>query len=359
MQRLPQLKRQLVLVAVLVLVLFVAGMETVLRQRGIQPTAVDDQALWIGERARAITLKERALALVGSSRMQTGVNPSVLRSRTGLVPVQLAIDGSSFLPVLAGLAADRNFRGSVIVGFEDSALIVPDEGSDIAARYENAYKSRAETLHRFDYLAVEDQLSSSVRHLLRSYADGARPLRSLLTRVVATRVAPQNAIVLPDRSRLADYSTVDVASARFNRTIREMGSPLTFPPGTDYEVIQAQIEKEIAALAEAPQDLYLRRAAQVVADAAAIETRGGHVAFVVMPTSGLITQMENKRFPRDKFWDRFAEMTHSPALHFQDIPSLRTLAVPDGSHIDYRDRAALTNAMLDGLGEWPKQGLRN
>ena len=30
---------------------------------------------------------------------------------------------------------------------------------------------------------------------------------------------------------------------------------------------------------------------------------------------------------------------------------MKAIAVPDGSHIDYHDRAALTNAMLDALGK--------
>ena len=42
-----------------------------------------------------------------------------VRARTGLAPVQLAIDGSSFVPVLDGLARDPSIRGTVIVGFID------------------------------------------------------------------------------------------------------------------------------------------------------------------------------------------------------------------------------------------------
>jgi len=69
-----------------------------------------------------------------------------------------------------------------------------------------------------------------------------------------------------------------------------------------------------------------------------------------MPTSGLVTEIEDKQFPRNKFWARFTGLTHARALHFKDIPALQGLPVPDGSHIEYHDRAALTNILLDALG---------
>jgi hypothetical protein len=330
---------------------FVAAMEAQLKTRGFQPSAVDNDAVWIRERARASSLGVRAVTLVGSSRMQTGIDLDVLRDKTGLEPVQLAIDGSSFIPVLAGLAKDARITGTVIVAFQDGALIATEGASDIADRYESLYEEQSGAFKQFDYFFVENLLSGAVRHYLRSYADGIRPLRSLMARVIPPRPHKQNVIILPDRSRLVDFSTAeDIVAVRYVRALRELGNTdLAFQKGTDYSVIDARIREEIAALPKRPQDLYERRAASIAADAATIESRGGHVVFVVMPTSGLITEMEDKQFPRNEFWDRFAAMTRSRTLHFKDIPSLRSLPVPDGSHIDYHDRAALTSALLDAL----------
>ncbi len=105
-----------------------------------------------------------------------------------------------------------------------------------------------------------------------------------------------------------------------------------------------------AALSPPSELLYMQRAAAIEENAAAIESRGGHVIFVVLPTSGLITEMENKRFPRQKYWDRFAGMTKSRTLHFENVPMMKKCPVPDGSHIDYRNRGPLTIALLDALG---------
>ena len=85
----------------------IAMMEAVLSLRGFRPTAVDDEPTWILQRHRASTLGPRALILVGASRIQIGIDIDALRDVTGLEPVQLAIDGSSFTLVLKELAADR------------------------------------------------------------------------------------------------------------------------------------------------------------------------------------------------------------------------------------------------------------
>src|SRR5438477_4523341 len=119
------------------LIAFVAIMEARLKVRGIRATAVDNESTWIHERARASSLGSGAMILVGSSRMQTSIDLDVLRERTKFEPVQLALDGSSFVPVLAGLAKDAEIRGTVLVAFQDSALISPDDKQNIAYRYQN------------------------------------------------------------------------------------------------------------------------------------------------------------------------------------------------------------------------------
>ena len=98
-------------------------MEAVLSLRGFRPTAVDDEPTWILQRHRASTLGPRALDPGGRL-----ADPDGRRRRrtacdvTGLEPVQLAIDGSSFTPVLKELAADPTITGTIIVSYQASAV---------------------------------------------------------------------------------------------------------------------------------------------------------------------------------------------------------------------------------------------
>ena len=126
-RRAPKIRWQILLTGLTLFALFVAAMEVRLTIRGIRPTAVDNETSWMRERARASSLGERAVILIGASRMQTAIDLDVLRVRTKQEPVQLAIDASSFIPILAGLAKDPAIRGTVIVSFMDSTLTMPQD----------------------------------------------------------------------------------------------------------------------------------------------------------------------------------------------------------------------------------------
>lgn len=346
-QRLPIVERDVVLVGALTMfLLFVAVMELRLWGRGIHATTVDSEAVWLHERERASVLGDRAVVLIGASRIQTDVDLDVLRADTGMEPVQLAIDGNSFVPVLAGLARDPRVRGTVVVSFSDDAVAMPERQGRAAETYEKDFELQKPV--RLDYRIVEAALTDAVRTRLRSYADGARPISSLMKRIIGT--SPQYAVFLPDRSRLADYSQLDRSVAYYNRVVHQLGQNFVIEPGTNYANVDAELAARIDALASLPNDMYLQRAAAIVKDAEAIEARGGRVIFVVMPTAGLIRRMEEHQFPRADFWDRFAAMTHSRAVHWEDVPVLQNLKVPDGSHIDYHDRPALTRVLISVLG---------
>src|SRR5262249_4602 len=147
-------------------------------------------------------------------------------------------------------------------------------------RYESFYEQLR--VARNGFWTLEYVLTSAIRNRMRSYADGVRPITSLTTRVLPAASTPQYAIVLPDRSSLADYSHVDIGSAYYSRVIRELHMTIQFAPGTPYDEIERQLQARIDTLEPPPADVYLRQAAAVVADAAAIEARGGRVMFVVL-----------------------------------------------------------------------------
>jgi len=100
--------------AALALILLVAYMELRLALRGYTPSVITSKALWVNERARAPQLGPRALILIGASRMALDVDTPLLRRLTGLQTVQLAIDGSNFVPVLEGLARDPGVTGTIV-----------------------------------------------------------------------------------------------------------------------------------------------------------------------------------------------------------------------------------------------------
>ena len=337
------------LAAVLLVAALIAAMEILLAVRGIRPTAVDDEPTWVLQRYRAAALGPQALILIGASRIQTDIDIDALRDATHLEPVQLAIDGNSFVPILKGLADDTAVNGTILVSYGASALLATD-GKDQASRYELAYESDRDRLNSVDFSSAEYRLDGLVRSRLRAFADGARPITSLTARIMTSTPSPQYSIFLLDRSRLADYANLDATEAYYTRVLRELGGNLTIPAGADLRSVDVDIRARIAASPEIPEQPYQEGLDRVAAYVHKIEARGGRVAFVDFPTNGLITEMEDHACPRERCWERFVAATPSAThLSFHDVAYLRTFPVPDGSHIDFRNRRQLTLALVQLL----------
>ncbi len=83
----------------------------------------------------------------------------------------------------------------------------------------------------------------------------------------------------------------------------------------------------------------------------AIQARGGDVIFYASPTSGQRRWAEGDWFPRAEYWDKMAAATTAKTLFSLDVAALRDFPLPDDSHIDYRQKPAYTNALIDALIE--------
>lgn len=327
---------------------FVAFMEWRLSANGFVATAIDSEQLWAKERRHASRAGSNAVILVGASRIQLDVDLPTLRRSTGLEPVQLAIDGSGYLPILEGLARDPTITGTVIVDYKVAAEpAVPVR--DTADIYQANYEAQATQPFLPDFAWSEGRLSDLLRANLRSYADGARPITSFLMRVLPSGETPQYLLTLPDRSRLADYRQVAMPAFYLARVARNLGAP---PPADDADPVrlEAQLRAGVEALVPQSPTYEQARYRRILAATRAIEARGGRVLFIVMPTSGLVRRIDDRSFPREQFYDRFAEEVGSRAHYWSDYASLREFTCPDGSHLDRRDRERFTLALAEVLG---------
>lgn len=355
-QRLPQLRWGVLLSGGLLLLIAFAGLlEMRLAIRGYKPAVIDSAALWIRERARVDALGSRALVLVGSSRPLLDTDLETLRHETGLEPVQLAIDGSSFMPVLQGLAADPNVRGTVLVDLAENVLALPAQ-PDTAYAYEAVYERSLE--HRLpDFDDSEAYLTDWLHGILRSYADGTRPITALSRRVLEKNPTPQYLRMLPDREILADYSDVPQPTFYYYRVIRNLGQ--TVPTqGRSYRDIEADFTSRIAALQPYDNKLFLQTLPSMADMTEAIRRHGGRVIFTTYPTGGYVRLIDDKRLPRALFWDRFTAAVPAQALNFEDVPALRSFYFPDGSHLDEHDRVRFTKTLVTALGLEAKPGTR-
>lgn len=323
-------------------------LEKQLSALGYQPTTSDSSARWLKERARASELGERALILVGASRIQLGLDLDVLRARTGLEPVQLAIDGSAFTPILEGLANDPTIRGTILVDYYDHSVGARgDAAESMQRRYERTGGSW--------YIAnpaekIEDKLTQWVKEHLSTYADDANPLTSLRLRSIpGIKAQKQYLITYPDRSRHADYSLVTMPEFYFQRVSRTLGEDLDpRSPG-----IEVELARRISAISPMDNSAFLHEARAIKRMVSTIQSHGGNVIFVAMPSSGMVREIEKRRYPRELFWDQFINESRATGIHSAYEAGLEEFVCPDGSHLDVRDRISFTRKLIDVIGRDP------
>lgn len=347
-ERLPVWRSGLVLGAALAIFLcFVLLLEWGLARRGFEPGVYDDEASWLRARTKADHVGSQGLLLLGSSRMQLDTDLDVLDSMTDMKVVQLAIDGSSFLPVFEGLASDPAINGTVVVDFSEHLLASSPDSKSMSLDYQRDYEAQRGQWP--DFHVLETWLDEVRNTWLRSYADGARPLSSLMLRALDPGATPQYLVTRTDRSRAADYSLVKMPDFSFRRARGDMGISETALAGMSVVQQEAFLWKRVEAMTPLDNRIFLQRLQKLVADARKIEARGGKVFFINMPISGMLRGIRDRRFPRDRFWAHLEQAFPGRTLHAQDDPVMSQLDCPDGSHLDRRDREAFTRALAQAL----------
>jgi len=266
---------------------------------------------------------ERAsTVLVGTSRIQAAIDPLVWADATnGEPPIQLALVGSSPVPILENLAADPEFAGTIVYG------VVP-------RFFFNAER------------AAEDVPASMVRVYQETRSSPARRVEIALANGVAGRLVIRNpeltaprlidALVkrsLPQRPRMrarADrFTPVEVSPVpgdqdyeRFFRAVRPMSS-------LDVEAFAARLQAAVDHQ----------------------QAKGGAVVFVALPACGEVFSLQEAYFPKSEYWDRFARSISAPVLWAYDYPELLDFECGDGSHLGAADVPAFTRALAARVAE--------
>ena len=315
----PWLKTWLLAIGLTLAVL--GGWELTLRRMGHRPNVIDDEALWAGQRDRVYTRGgEKPIVLIGDCRTQLGLVPTVLRdSFAGRRVVQLAVEGSSPIATLRDLAADEAFNGTVICGL-DARLLCRDLW-DTQQHYVDYYHRQYglnQKLNRFFSTLAQEHVVS---------IDPQLRLNNLLVRLATGQPwpAPYYLRTQADRSRLADYSRVDLEAHR------KWACDRTTWLATNRDLPWTEE--------------WLQDAMEVEPWVDAIVARGGRVVFVQFPTTGHLFAYDEAIFPKEKFWDAFAARTSALCIHFKDVPELAAFDCPDWSHLDRTDALRFTTEL--------------
>ncbi len=270
----------------------------------------------------------KVIVLLGASRMQLDINTDLLRKRyPNYTIAQLAVNGRPPMMALKDLADDPKFKGIAICSVMMMTL-PPDK-----------WKGQEEYVaHYYQFNDLNSKINRYLGSIKQNHLVIADPRIKLIN--IAKGLLKEKKLIDPfyvegmsDRSCRADYSQCTETELRqFIPDEMKHGTPSDLTLGADPK----QWLKDVQSVETLVQK---------------IQSRGGKVVFVRMPTSGEIREYESLIVPRRLFWDNFVKMTSAETIHFEDVATLKNFYCPDRSHLDFRDTQQFTNSLFDEISQ--------
>src|SRR5882762_6156310 len=340
----PQLPCRGITVAVVLIVIAAASAwELYCRSIGYGPTLHDNEDLWTSARRR---VKPESIVIIGDSRGWYDLDLDELQKGLGKRPVQLAMGGGCAYPVLADLANDKNFHGTIICSVVPRLFVAPP-GSPPMERAEKAVRrSHTQTLAQraSQYLAMPleehvaflKQEELTLDELLKRLPIPNRP-----GALVPPRLPPYFGTI--DRERRARMiEECARPGSELAKRIQQIWIPLFTPPPPPTYISKEQF---MAKIGEAIGGRFRDTAAAIEK----IRARGGKIVFVRFPHSGGLKELENRDMPREKTWDPLLKMTGAPGIYYSDFPELSGFNCPEWSHLSAGDSVEFSKRLVPHL----------
>ena len=324
--------RSIWLGATVLALLLIGAWEWQWRAFGVTPSYRNSDGQWAMQRRRIDQGEGNRTVLIGSSRVLFDVQLPTWQGLTGERPIQLALEGTSPLPVLEDLAADPRFTGRLVVGIAPLEFFTADanRGSVVAFAHKQSPSQRIGnwlSMHLLEpYLAFDDPdfaLAKVIKRQPWPLRAGGHP--PFAVRKLAVSEADRNTQMWAKLQTDAGYRALarNIWLQLLNR-----------PPPPDLAT-PAKLQK----LADEQID----RAAMAIAT---LRARGVQVVFVRPPSNGPFYAFEEKLLPRAQTWDVLLRRTQAPGIHFMDYPQLQGYQQPEWSHLAAPDATRFTAAVV-------------
>ena len=325
-----------ILTAVLVIASF-ASWEMYLRNKGHTPSYDDNESLWSYKRALVYEPKEKATVFVGSSRIKYDLDIPTWESITSTEAIQLAMVGSTPLPVLDNLADDNSFKGRLIIDVVEGLFFSSSPRSHLTPNKNLEYFKKITPAQRFS-TRVNDVLESKLVFLDQDYFSLNALLKGLPVKQRPGVYGPPN---FPIEFHFTSSDRQNIMSDKMISDTSLQNQVKNIWAGV------RKLNKEAPPSGAKLDSLF----ATVKMDCDKIKARGGEVLFVRPPSSGTYLMGENKAFPREKYWDRLLTITNCQGIHFADYPAIAHFECPEFSHLSHPDAIVFTKNLIQILGE--------
>jgi hypothetical protein len=325
------------ILALLLGVSFILGWELYWRTKGFTATYNDDKALWANKRKNVSLPKESSTVFIGSSRIKFDLDIPTWRAVTGEEAVQLSLVGTSPVTLLEDLANDESFKGKLVVDITEVLFFSKNPAF---------HQTAQEAIKYYNNQTPSEKLSEQLNFVLESklaFLEEQRfSLNSLLNDIpLQNRPGVFVMPVFPKGFEWTTYDRQTYMSDMFLSNKKDietqtniwkmliMGDPTPAVAGDDLTQIMENIRTNVAK----------------------IRRRGGKVIFVRTPSSGPMAEAEEKKYPREKYWNQLLTYAHSDGIHYRDYATTRDLDCPEWSHLSPKDAVLYTRQLTSILRE--------
>ena len=334
--------RGLTVIVVLIVFSAVLAWEFYCRSVGYGVSLNDNEDLWTMARRK---VKPESIVIIGDSRAWFDLDLDELQSGFGQRPIQLALAGSCGYPVLAELARDETFHGTIICGIVPRLFFAPPGTPPMERTVKAVHRSHAQTLAQraSEYLAIPleehaaflKQADLTLEQLLIRLNLPDRP-----GALVPPRLPPYFQTV--DRERRARMIEACAQPGPLQNSIQQIWLPLFTPPPPPTfvppDVFKAKMQEAVA-----------NRFRDIAASVEKLRARGGKIVFVRFPHSGGLKELEDRDSPRSRTWDPLLQGTKAPGIYYSDFPELATFPCPEWSHLSAGDSVEFTRRLVPHL----------
>lgn len=333
--------RGLVLAVALFTSLATLAWELWSRSAGYGPTLNDTPDLWAQARE---SVRSNSIVIIGDSRPLFDLDLDQLEAGLGQRPVQLAIAGSCAYPILADLASDPRFQGTVLCSIVPMMFLAPGgplvETSEKALKRYRTWTVAQRASHHLGMLLEEHLAFLKQDDLTLSQLLSRLPIPNRPGALVPPPFPPYFAATARDRrTRMIDRCA---QPGPLQTRIKEGWLPLfTPPPPPSYVPREAFLEGMKKAV-EA-------RFVDTVKAVQAIRSRGGKVVFIRFPVTEQLKLVEDKATPRQGPWTRLVNESGVPGIYFEDYPELAGFSCPEWSHLSAPDSVEFTKRLVPHL----------
>jgi hypothetical protein len=336
----PQLPwRGITVLAVLMVIAATCAWELYCRSLGYGPTLNDNGDLWTSARRR---VQPESVVIIGDSRGLFDLDLNEIQKCLGKRPVQLAMGGSCPYPVLADLANDENFHGTIICSVVPRLFIAPPGSPPMERAEKSVRRSHTQTpaqrvsqylaMPLEEHVAFLKQEELTLDDLLKRLPIPNRPYA-----LVSPRLPPYFRTL--DRERRARMIEGCARPGKLQNTVQQIWLPLFSPPPAPTYIPKEEFAKQMGQAIE-------QRFHDVAAAVQKLRSRGGKIVFVHLPHSGQLKTLEDRELPRTSVWDRVVRETAAPGIYYEDFPDLAGFTCPEWSHLSGGDSVEFTKRLV-------------